>query len=98
MPIDYRLPALRRRRSSIIVKVQNQQEIIDAAQLDDKSAATYMYQIQNAQAEFDELEFVIEFFEHYTDGRSKIPVHPTVFIVALAFWAVVTVAAVLFLR
>lgn len=97
MPIDYRLPALRRRRLHIAIRAANQQDVIDAAQLDDKSATVYVMQVQDAQAELNELEFVIGFFEHYDDS-ARIPIHPTAFIVALAFWAIATVAAVLFLR
>ncbi len=91
MPIDYRLPALRRRRSHIAVRVANQQEVIDAARLDDKNAAVYVMQIQDAQLEFDELEFVIEFFENY--GGNKTPIHLYTFFAAFILWGVVTFAA-----
>ena len=49
MPIDYRLPALRR-RCHIAIRAANQQDVIDAAQLDDKSATVYVMQVQDAQA------------------------------------------------
>jgi len=88
MTIDYRLPALRRRRSHIAVTVSNQNEILDAAQLDDKSANAYTYRIQSAQAEFDELEFVIEFFENYRPEQKapRIPITYIVIAIAVAAW------------
>lgn len=92
MPIDYRLPALRRRRQAIAVRVANKQEILDAAQLDDRSATAYAMQINDAQFEFDELDFVISFFEHYAE-RPKIPHHITTFLAAFLLWAALTVMA-----
>ena len=93
MPIDYRLPALRRRRLHIAIRAANQQEVIDAAKLDDKSAPVYAMQIHEAQAELDELEFVISFFEHFDGDKPKIPIHTQTIIAAFILWAAVTIAA-----
>ena len=103
MPIDYRLPALRRRRQAIAVKVSNQQEIIDAARLDDRSATVFAMQIQDAQLEFDELEFVICFFEDYDftehdPDRTRVQINYYAIIAAILLWFIVTFGFVLLTR
>ena len=101
MPIDYRLPALRRRRQAIAVKVSNQQEIIDAARLDDRSATAFAMQIQDAQLEFDELEFVICFFEDYdpfNPDRTKVQINYYAIFAAVLLWFIVTFGFVLLTR
>lgn len=101
MPIDYRLPALRRRRQAIAVRVANKQEILDAAQLDDRSATAYAMQIQDAQLEFDELEFVIGFFEHYDfsdPDRTKVRINYYAIVAAVLLWFFATFGFVLLTR
>lgn len=93
MPIDYRFPALRRRRSQLAVRISNQQEVIDAARLDDRSATAYALQVQDAQLEFDELDYAISYFEHFDGDKPKIPIHVYTFIAALMLWAAVTFGA-----
>ncbi len=91
MPIDYRFPALRRRRSQLAVRISNQQEVIDAARLDDRSATAYALQIQDAQLEFDELDYAIEFFETYKpSGAARIPISQTVIAIAVLIWLATT--------
>ena len=89
---DYRFPVLRRRRAQLAVRISNQQEIIDAAQLDDRSASAYASQIHDAQAEFDELDYAIEFLDKLGD-KPKIPIHVWTFFAALVLWAAVTAIA-----
>jgi len=96
VPIDQSLPALHRRRSHLAVLIANKSEIVEAATLDDKGIAAFIHQIQQAQAEFDELEYLLE--SHDRHDAPKIPIHPTIFVVALGFWAIVTVMAVYLLR
>ena len=91
MPIDTSLPALHRRRSHLAVLIANKSEIVEAATLDDKGIAAFIHQIQQAQAEFDELENVFE-----ERNKPKIPIHPIVFSAALVLWAAITVLAIWF--